>query len=191
VIKKQLRQLYIAKRQQLSVTEYAQLNEELLQQFQLLDLSSIRCIHIFLPALERKEPNAFLIRNWLKTQHPHITLVYPKADFVQYTMQSYKDDEHLQLAVNSFGINEPLAGTVVDDALIDLIIIPLLAVDCRGYRVGYGKGFYDRFISQCRPDVHLIGLSLFEPVEDIEGLHEFDVPLQACITPAGVYYFTV
>ncbi|WP_460680661.1 5-formyltetrahydrofolate cyclo-ligase [Mucilaginibacter koreensis] len=187
--KKQLRQLYFGKRQQLSVAAYAELNALLLQQFQQLNFNSIRCIHLFLPALERKEPDTFLIRNWLKAHHPHITLVFPKADFANYTMQSYADNEHLQLAVNNFGLTEPADGNLVDNSLIDLIIVPLLAVDRRGYRVGYGKGFYDRFIGHCRPDVRLVGLSFFEPVEAIEDLHEFDVPLQMCVMPTGIYQF--
>jgi len=187
--KKQLRQLYAAKRQQLSALEYEDLNQRLLHRFQQLDFTGISCIHLFLPVLEWKEPDTHLIRNWLKAEHPHITLVLPKADFADFTMQSYADDKHLQLVVNQQGITEPLDGTLVNEDQIDAIIVPLLAFDKNGYRVGYGKGFYDRYITRCRPDVQLIGLSFFGPEEQIDDLHEFDLPLHRCVTPNQVWVF--
>lgn len=187
--KKQLRQLYTAKRQQLSVSEYADLNKRLLQQFRQLDLAQIHCIHLFLTALERKEPDTYLIRDWLKAEHPPIIRVFPKANFADHTMQSYADDEQLQLEVNGMGITEPIYGNLIDDKQIDAILVPLLAFDRQGYRVGYGKGFYDRFIARCRPDVQLIGFSLFDPVERIDDLHEFDLPLEQCITPNKIWVF--
>ena len=187
--KQQLRKHFTTLRQQLTLTEYNAFSQQLLQQFQQMDLTGINCIHLFLPVLERKEPNTLLVRNWLQEQHPYIKRVFPKADFTSYIMQSYADDEHLQLVVNDFGITEPLEGTLINNQLIDLIVVPLLAVDQQGYRAGYGKGFYDRFIARCRPEVHLMGLSFFEPVEKIDDLHEFDVPLHSCIVPDKILYF--
>lgn len=187
--KKQLRQLYTARRRQLTQPVYEDMNRLLLQQFQKLDLTGIQCIHMFLPAQERREPDTCLIRNWLRSGHPQIMRVFPKADFTDCTMRSYADDQHLQTAVNPMGIPEPVAGTPIDDTQIDLIIVPLLAFDRQGYRVGYGKGFYDRFIACCRPNVQLTGLSFFPPVDHIDDLHEFDQPLHQCITPDGIWYF--
>lgn len=185
--KAEIRKLYIAKRKQLSQAECDELNQELLKQFQQLDLSAINVIHLFLPIHERKEPDTFLIRQWLAANHPHIKRVFPKADFAQHTMQNFADDESLELAINAFGIPEPITGNLVDALQIDLILVPLLAFDRQGYRVGYGKGFYDRFIAQCRPDIHLIGLSFFEPVENIDDLNSFDRQLNECLMPSQHY----
>ncbi len=187
MIKAEIRKLYIAKRKQLSHAEYDQLNQELLKQFQQLGLSVINVIHLFLPIRERKEPDTFLIRQWLAANHPHIKRVFPKADFTHYIMQNFADDESLELAINAFGIPEPIAGNVIDPLTIDLVLVPLLAFDKQGYRVGYGKGFYDRFIAQCRPDVRLIGLSFFQPIENIDDLNSFDRQLNECLTPGQHY----
>jgi 5-formyltetrahydrofolate cyclo-ligase len=188
VKKQEIRQLYIAKRNALSEAEYDDLNHALLQQFQTLDLQGVTCIHLFLPIYKRKEPDTFLIRDWLRTKHPHIKRVFPKADFADNTMQHFADDADLQLATNAFGIPEPLTGNTVNPTEIDLVLMPLLAFDRRGYRVGYGKGFYDRFLAQCRPDAQLVGLSFFEPVEEIDDVNDFDRPMRMCITPIGSYF---
>lgn len=187
MIKAEIRKLYTAKRKQLSQAEYNYLNQELLKQFQQLDLSTVKIVHLFLPIHERKEPDTFLIRQWLENSHPQITRVFPKADFAHHTMQNFADDEFLELAINAFGIPEPVVGNLIDPLTIDLMLVPLLAFDKQGYRVGYGKGFYDRFIAQCHPDVRLIGLSFFEPVENIDDLNPFDRQLNECLMPGRHY----
>lgn len=185
--KAEIRKLYTAKRKQLSQANYDYLNQELLKQFQQLDLSAVKVIHLFLPIHERKEPDTFHIRQWLEANHPQIIRVFPKADFAHHTMQNFADDGSLELAINAFGIPEPVAGKVIDPQQIDLVLVPLLAFDKQGYRVGYGKGFYDRFIAQCRPDVRLIGLSFFQPIENIDDLNSFDRQLNECLTPGQHY----
>ncbi|MBS7565400.1 5-formyltetrahydrofolate cyclo-ligase [Mucilaginibacter sp. Bleaf8] len=189
MIKQELRKLYIDKRKQLSQADYEDLNHRLLLQFQQLNLSAVKYIHLFLPIHKRKEPDTFLLRQWLHENHPDIQLVFPKADFATYTMQSFLDDADLKLATNAYGIPEPVTGNLIMPHEIDMVLVPLLAFDERGYRVGYGKGFYDRFLAQCRPDALFIGLSFFEPVHSIEDADELDTRLHLCITPDEIYYF--
>ncbi|WP_295770098.1 5-formyltetrahydrofolate cyclo-ligase [uncultured Mucilaginibacter sp.] len=184
--KAQLRKVYIQKRNQLSQAEYNDLNKALLAQFQQLDLSGVGCIHLFLPIHQRKEPDTFLIRNWLQETHPHILRIFPKANFANNTMLNYADDADLELATNAFGIPEPVTGNLIDVNQIDLMLVPLLAFDIKGYRVGYGKGFYDRFMSQCRPDTKFTGLSFFDAVECIDDINEFDRKIHNCITPKSI-----
>jgi 5-formyltetrahydrofolate cyclo-ligase len=72
---------------------------------------------------------------------------------------------------------------------IDVVITPLLAFDLKGYRVGYGKGFYDRFFASLHNDAKRIGISLFGPCSDIENITELDIPLTHCVTPNKTYTF--
>jgi 5-formyltetrahydrofolate cyclo-ligase len=65
----------------------------------------------------------------------------------------------------------------------------MLAFDKQGYRVGYGKGFYDRYLKRCQPDVMKVGFSFFPPVDQIEDINANDVPLSYCITPHQIYAF--
>ena len=70
-----------------------------------------------------------------------------------------------------------------------MVFVPLLAFDKKGHRVGYGKGFYDKFLSECKPDAIKIGLSFFEPEELITDVFESDVKLDYCVTPNSIHAF--
>jgi 5-formyltetrahydrofolate cyclo-ligase len=70
-----------------------------------------------------------------------------------------------------------------------MAFVPLVAFDRKGFRIGYGKGYYDRYLKRCRPSIPMIGFSFFDPVERIRDINEFDVPLSLCITPSGIYEF--
>ena len=187
--KQQLRKEYLAKRTALTGDSYTVLNQQLLQQFKTLNFARVTCIHIFLPMISRKEPDTQLLINWLKATHPGIRLAYPKADFLDFTILNFFDDAGLRLEINAHGITEPVKGNTVDIAAIDMVIVPLLVFDKRGYRVGYGKGFYDRFMAKCKPGTWFIGLSLFEPVDSIEDIDNYDIPLHQCITPQKIWQF--
>ena len=69
------------------------------------------------------------------------------------------------------------------------VFVPLLVYDERGYRAGYGKGFYDRYLQLCKDDVIKIGFSYFAPEPLISDVNEFDIPLNFVITPERIYEF--
>ena len=84
------------------------------------------------------------------------------------------------------GIPEPIHKAIYQSNP-DLILVPLLGFDKKGNRVGYGKGFYDRFLAKCRSDVLKVGVSFFEPTDRISDVSPFDIRLDYCITPARVW----
>lgn len=92
-------------------------------------------------------------------------------------------------ANSEWGIPEPVAGVVLKPTDFDIVLIPLLAFDHAGNRVGYGKGFYDRYLLQCRHDCLKIGISLFDPIALIEDVESYDIPLDIAICPAQLYDF--
>ena len=106
------------------------------------------------------------------------------------TMASIAWDACTPMRENRWGIPEPAAGREIAPETIDLVLIPLLAFDRKGHRVGYGKGYYDRFLKRCRGDCMKLGLSFFEPVDSIYDAGEHDVPLDLCVTPHRTYVFT-
>ena len=185
--KQEIRKQFLHQRLMLSEVDYEEFNQQLLNQFKTLDLTSVSVIHLFLPIKERREPDTFLIRDWLKENHPEIKIAYPKANFADHTMESYLDDDKLELVINGYGIPEPVTGTTIEATKVDIMLVPLLAFDKRGYRTGYGKGFYDRFMTQCGPHAKFVGLSFFDPIDIIEDTDQFDRQLHQCITPNKIY----
>lgn len=187
--KDQLRREFIHKRNRILQNEYDELCHQLLDQFTRLDFTGVSCIHMFLPIRKRKEPDTLLIRDWLKAERPEIQIAFPKTNFADHTMQSFADDTDLRLEINAFDIPEPVTGTEINPDVIDLMLVPLLAFDKQGYRVGYGKGFYDRFMTRCKPGTQFVGLCFWGPVDQITDLNQFDQKMTACVTPENNCHF--
>jgi len=90
---------------------------------------------------------------------------------------------------DKYGVPVPSPIVSVAEDEIDLILIPLLCIDSKGNRIGYGQGFYDGFLSKCNDSAIKIGLSLFEPIQNEIPTDDWDVPLDYCISPKEVYRF--
>lgn len=188
MLKAELRKQALAQRNALSEADLAELNKKLLERFKILDFSKINSIHIFLPILRHKEPNTFLMIDWLLATHPAIKVIVPKADFESSLMSHFHYKSQDDLALNSYGIPEPQSAEMFE-GVPDMVIVPLLAFDKAGYRVGYGKGFYDRFLENIQ--TQKIGLSFFDAVEQINDVHLNDIRLDKCITPNRIIDFTI
>lgn len=184
--KAEIRKRAVVQRRGLSEEEVAVYSQQLLSHFTSFNLAGVHTIHVFLPIAEQKEPDTFLFIDWLARQHPEIRIIVPKADFETALMQNYVYTGREGLLKNIYKILEPARGEL-HTGTVDMVLVPMLAFDHRGYRVGYGKGFYDRFLQGL--DIRKIGLSFFGPVEEIDDINVHDVALDCCITPEKVYYF--
>ena len=80
-------------------------------------------------------------------------VVISKSDFETRKMTHFLLTDNTRIKKNKYNIPEPVDGIEVPTAKIDVVFVPLLAFDKQGHRVGYGKGFYDIFLSECKPDV--------------------------------------
>jgi 5-formyltetrahydrofolate cyclo-ligase len=143
--------------------------------------------HIFLPITKQKEVNTEYILHILQGKDKNC--IISKSNFTNFKMLHYLLQDNTKILVNRYGIPEPEDGIEIDVSKIDVVFIPLLAYDTKGNRVGYGKGFYDRFLSDCKPHCIKIGLSFFEPEIDIVDVLESDIKLDYCVTPESVFTF--
>lgn len=189
MLKKQLRTKFHAERLALSHTKQSKFDDLLLIQFQQLAIPPLQRVLSFLPIESRNEVNTFLITDYLKFRNPGLQIAYPKIDIFQNSMQAIAVHEGSDFDRNEYGIPEPVNGDVLDADEFDLVLVPLLIFDKRGNRVGYGKGFYDRYLPACREDCIKIGLCYFDAVALIEDANEFDVPLDYGVTPQMTYVF--
>ncbi|MDB5223344.1 MAG: 5-formyltetrahydrofolate cyclo-ligase [Chitinophagaceae bacterium] len=182
-----LRKMYKEKRHLVSWKNKERFTDLVLINFQKLDLPFINCVHTYLAMEDEIETEN--ITRYLTFKNPGLKIVVPKINLDAGEMRHYIFNDDIEMAPNSFGIIEPVKGEKVNPAEIDLVLTPLLAFDKSGYRVGYGKGFYDKFFQQCNSNVIRVGLSFFEPEEIIDDINPYDIPLHYCITPNSVYTF--
>ncbi len=187
--KQELRILYKEKRKALTAREIAVMTDLILINFQKIDLPFLSVAHTYVASQTLGEVETFHLVEFLKFQNPGIKILVPKIDIASGKMDHFYFQEDTEMIENFYGIPEPTKGNKISPEEIDLVLVPLLAFDKNGYRVGYGKGYYDKFLEECREDVIKIGLSFFEPEEQIDDLNQFDIRLNYCVTPEQVYLF--
>ncbi len=174
-------------RQKLSFDEIENKSLAIANQLLKLDIWDHTYFHLFLPIEEQKEVNTEYILQILQGKDKEV--VISKSDFESISMTHYLLTDNTKIKKNSYNIPEPVNGLPVPTKMIEVVFVPLLAYDIQGNRVGYGKGFYDVFLSQCNDDVIKIGLSFFEPEELIEDVFEDDVTLNFCVNPTEILKF--
>jgi 5-formyltetrahydrofolate cyclo-ligase len=187
MLKKDLRKKYKDLRQQFSEDEIEDKSLAIANRLLQLDVWDYTYFHLFLTIEEQKEVDTEFILQILAGKDKEI--VVAKSNFETLEMTNYLLTDNTKFQKNQYNIYEPLDGIEVPTAKIDVVFVPLLAYDKKGNRVGYGKGFYDNFLSKCREDVIKIGLSFFEPEDSIDDVSETDIRLDYCVTPMTINTF--
>jgi 5-formyltetrahydrofolate cyclo-ligase len=127
----------------------------------------------------------------LAEQGVTITTPRVRGDHIEFIVT----DETTPMTIGSFGIPEPAEGEIVTVDRHDLILVPLVAFDSAGRRLGQGGGFYDRALADTvrRPFVDrpaLIGIAhAFQQVGELP-MEPWDVPLDAIVTEEGIVEVT-
>ena len=185
--KKELRKKYKTLRKNLSEDTIEEWSLKIANQLIRLDIWQHSFYHLFLPIESQKEINTEYILQILAGKDKNIVL--SKSDFSTREMTHFLLTDNTTIKKNSYDIPEPIDGLEVPVFKIDVVFVPLLAFDENGNRVGYGKGFYDKFLAECKPEILKIGVSFFEPENIISDVLNTDIQLDLCITPTKVYNF--
>lgn len=189
-----LRRAALARRQALTPAEVAQrsnrLRELLMRDFPVV---SWRWLHVFLPLARKNEPDTWPLIRRIWAERLPVRLAAPVVQPDGISLKHYQLTATTPLVASRWGIPEPAASPAAEvwPSQLDAVLVPLLACDAQGQRVGYGGGFYDRFLAECRPDTLFIGLNILDeaPGPALADVLPTDVPLHACITPGGVWNF--
>jgi 5-formyltetrahydrofolate cyclo-ligase len=183
--KSEIREIYKAKRRSLSSERLEEISLSIANQILRLDIWDCDNFHLFLPIQKQYEIDTQFILHILKGRDKNV--IISKSNFEKHTMTHYLLTDNTRIQENEYGIPEPVDNLFefnVDD--IDVVFVPLLAVDQQGNRVGYGKGFYDKFLKSCRSTTIKIGLSHFDLLEEEITPSQIDVPVNYIVTPDGV-----
>lgn len=186
--KAQVRKKYLAQRKSMDKATYQTRSQSIHKIFfEYFALKQCQKIHTYLPLYKNKEVDTWPIVSTLQNERKDIVISVPKLAGSPMCIQSYQIGTPLKK--NQWGIQEPCDSIFIPAYALDFIILPLILFDKRGYRVGYGQGHYDRFLKKCREDIVKVGLCLEAPIEAIEDIKEYDVPIDYCVTPEKVYAF--
>lgn len=185
--KKTIRKQFKEFRQHLSEDEVEEMSLQIANHIISLEIWDKTYFHLFLPIEEQKEVNTEYVLQVLAGRDKEI--VVSQSDFETRKMTHFLLTENTKIKKNAYNIPEPIDGIEVPVSKIEVVFVPLLAFDRQGNRVGYGKGFYDLFLSECKPETMKIGVSFFEAVDSIEDVFKSDIRLDYCITPQKTYRF--
>jgi len=142
--------------------------------------------HIFLPIPNKKGVNTEYLLHILQGKDKSI--IIPKVHIETGELSHILLQDNTLLKSSNYNVPEPVSGIEIQPSQIDVVFVPLLTYDKNGNPLGYGKGFYDRFLAKCKPETIFIGLSFFETEEEIP-FEETDVPLHFCVTPKNCFRF--
>lgn len=185
--KKELRLKYKKLRQDLSQNNIDEMSIAIANQVLKMNIWSNTYFHIFLPIETQNEVNTEFILHLLQGKDKEI--VISKSDFETREMTHYLLTDNTKIKKNKYNIPEPINGLEVPVSKIEVVFVPLFACDKTGNRVGYGKGFYDKFLSNCKIETIKIGLSFFKSEELFFDVCTNDIKLDYCITPKKIYVF--
>ena len=182
--KTELRSLIKNQRQNVESGQIAKWNKLIFKHgLNLIDWPKIKSLHIYLPIKEQNEVDSWPFIKMIWQKWPNITVAVPRIK--NSSLEAVVLNPDTKLKNNRFGITEPVGGKVLlSDHKFDVIIVPTLGFDKHGYRLGYGGGYYDRFLAS-QPDARTIGLcyemGLVENLQHEPG----DIRLKQIITEHG------
>ncbi|HEX5797471.1 MAG TPA: 5-formyltetrahydrofolate cyclo-ligase [Candidatus Saccharimonadales bacterium] len=151
--KRALRASLLSRKMRLGKDEVDKMSEAAIKKLiGFLDWAKVRNIHIYIPITANNELNTWPFIKHLRDNFPNVMIYLPKLDGFA------KLDSYAEVRENRLGIPEPITKTLTSGVQFDVIIIPTIGFDRRGYRLGYGAGYYDRFLAKHRSK-NVIGLS--------------------------------
>lgn len=184
--KKEIRQEMIRKRKSLSSKDLKGKSLEIFQQLRGLEpYKNAKKLMTYVPFQEEIH-TTLLIDDFLKKNlQVFIPVTKPKEKRI---IISQLLDLEKDLEVGHFGVLEPKAFAYrpKNPKIIDLIIVPGLAFTKSGYRIGYGGGYYDRFLPTLEQDPITIALALDFQIVDSLPINDYDVPVDMIVTESRI-----
>lgn len=185
MIKSEIRTFYKSKRKELSTEAVNEISLQILENLKSMEIWANPNFHVFIPIPNHNEINTLPLIDYLFELNKEV--IVPKIE--NDKMLSCLIDSETEFELGKFNVPEPKTFQLIDSTKIDIIFMPMLICDQKGNRIGYGGGYYDRFLQECRNDVIKIGLNFFEPIDEIKDVLESDVPLDYCVTGEGIVSF--
>ena len=182
-----IRKKYLQERSQLSDKNIEEFSLAIANHLLHMPIWDKDVFHVFCSIPGKQEVDTEILMTLLMGKNKQI--VVPKMLSETIDLEHYLLTEETIFQPNNWGIPEPKNGKQIKESAIEVVFVPLLAVDQQGHRVGYGKGFYDRFLAKCSPTCIKIGIGFWEPIGVIEDITPTDIALNTYVCPKGIWKF--
>ncbi len=116
------------------------------------------------------------------------TLGIPRTDNDVMTFDAVDLHDPDALVVGEFGITVARRIATIDPSTVDLVLVPLLAFDAQGHRLGAGRAFFDRWLPQA-VNAFRLGVAFSAQEMPSVPVDRFDQQLHAVVTETGIRYF--
>ena len=186
--KKELRRAILNARTSMQEKEYAFRSQKINAQLQSVpEIKNAHVIHAFWPIIQNREVDVRPVIQTCQKKGKLIVLPYV-VSFSSHHSESDRLEHRLftgetNLRANRWDVYEPQTVQTVPITDLDAVIVPALAVDQDGFRLGYGKGFYDEFLSQIQcPTICPVFDSFFL---DRLPREEHDIPVRIVVYENG------
>ena len=141
-------------------------------------------IMIYMSLPSEVETSTLAVKAWAEGKQ----IAVPRVDWNRQRMEPVEINS-LDIDVTTVkGVREPCEGKVVPLDLIDVVIIPGMAFDRRGFRVGRGRGFYDRFLAQQAFKGVRCAVCFHEQIIDHVPTETHDIPMDLIVTDQEVIH---
>lgn len=142
---------------------------------------------MYMPFRQEVDLRALIVEAWDRGK----TVFLPKTDPVTKKMAVYEVSSFDELQPGAYGIREPTADErrKGQKEELDLVLLPGVVFDRHGYRIGYGGGYYDRFLPTLNPQTLLIGVAFSWQVVDCIPHEAHDQSLDGLVTEADMFTF--
>lgn len=177
--KHKLRKELLKRRSSIPEEEYLRKSAIICRQLaEMPEFKNAETVHCYVSMNERREPDTLELINSLLVKMRQV--VVPVMNIENGTLKHVEFINFNQLKTNSWNVIEPTGSIEIPVGELDVVIVPMVGGDMNKNRIGYGKGFYDRFLSQV--SCPKIGLLFETCLVDELPVEPFDVALDMLIS---------
>ncbi|SMO41245.1 5-formyltetrahydrofolate cyclo-ligase [Fodinibius sediminis] len=183
--KEKLRKRLCSRRARISGADFMGFSREITVELQQQpEYRSASVIHCYVSMNDRREVNTHVLIKMMIEQGKRV--VVPVTHFEDERLSHIGLRSFDDLRPNKWGVLEPKSGRQAEPGALDLVIVPMVGGDERGHRIGYGGGYYDRFLKGV--SCPTIGLCFEQNIVSCLPTEDYDVPLDKIITEKRIIY---
>lgn len=181
--KEKLRQEFLKQRQEISEEDFRAASAAIIKKLQqLTEFKKAENVHMYISMNDRGEVDTHgFIKKMVASPKK---VVVPVTNMQRGTLTNIRLNSYADLKKNEWGVLEPEGGEEVSTEELDLVVVPMVAADESCNRIGYGKGFYDRFLKDA--DCPKVGVVFERNLVKQLPTEDFDIPLDKIITEQRV-----